>query len=135
MTAGYHEQLASGRMTSERLLDASISAKAIQEREREARQQLVTRSNVDYADLVTTYRTLRALGEINLDDLKVAPGFNLLADGEVGSVNCDTPEWLFWSALSRLAADADYLARELLRAESELKVAGHWDDAAAGGAR
>lgn len=129
MTATYREQLAVG-VTAGRMVDP-FSAKAHRDREREARQQLVKRAGVDYDDLVTTFRTLRALGAVNLDDLKVPPGFNLLADGEVGSVNCDTPEWLLWSALSHLAEDAAYISRELLHAESELKVAGHWNEASA----
>ncbi|MBX9919114.1 MAG: hypothetical protein K2Y33_04675 [Mycolicibacterium frederiksbergense] len=101
------------------------------ESQKQMRHQLVIRGEVGYDDVVTTYRTLRQLGLINLDDLKVPPGFNLLPDGEVGSVNSDTAEWQFWSGLNHLRDNAEHLSDVLMRAADELKVAGRWNKATA----
>jgi hypothetical protein len=114
-----------------RYAEARARALASREAERRARQEFVTRSGISYDALVTTYRTLRELSKVDIQDLVKPPGFNLLADGEVGSVNTDTPEWQFWSMLSKHKEDADHLFYLLLSAVDELKVAGHWDEAGA----
>lgn len=96
-------------------------------RETAARQDFVKRAHPSHEALITTMRTLRALGQINLDDLLVPPGFNLLDDGEVGSVNTNTPEWQSWSFIDQLRDQAEHLADVLSRVENELALERWWD--------
>ena len=105
-------------------------ARAQQEQQRVVRRQLAIRADVSHEELGTTYRTLHKLGYIKLDDLMVPPGFNLLDDGEIGSVNTWTPEWRLWSDLKALAEDAQHLAGALIGAGDDPKLAGHWDSKA-----
>jgi hypothetical protein len=98
------------------------------ERRQAARRMVVTRAGVSYADLITTHRTLRALGTVDLDDLMVPPGFVLLPDGQVGHPNTDTQEWRDWSAAHELVETSIELASDLIRIENELVLAKHWDN-------
>ncbi|MGL5441292.1 MAG: hypothetical protein ACRDDJ_02330 [[Mycobacterium] stephanolepidis] len=75
---------------------------------------------------MTTFRTLRALGAVNLDDLRVPPGFDLLADGDVANANPETAEWQDWATAQRLIDQSAHLSERLNKAESELVLAGHW---------
>jgi len=61
---------------------------------------------------------LSRLGAVDLDDLCVAPGFNLLPDGSVGSINAHTPEYKLYAKLSDLVDAARRLGYELGRAEA-----------------
>lgn len=100
------------------------------ERESQIRQEFIARSGLSHDALVTTYRTLRELSKIDISDLVTPPGFNLLDDGSVSSINADTPEWQQWSQLDQLKQRADDLFHVLINASDELKVAGHWDSEA-----
>jgi hypothetical protein len=84
-------------------------------RERDAQKLVLNRADVSLKDLETTRRTLLALGLVNVDDLCVPPGFNLLADGTVGSINQDTPEWKRWSTASRFAEKCQQVGVVLAR--------------------
>lgn len=95
-------------------------------REYAANRLVVMRSGVTRADLVTTFRTLRALGAVSLDDLRVPPGFDLLPDGDVAMANPETVEWQDWATAQRLIDQSAHLSEHLNNAESELVLAGHW---------
>ncbi|SHV73170.1 hypothetical protein [Mycobacteroides abscessus] len=96
------------------------------EREHAANRLVVMRSGVTQADLMTTVRTLRGLGAVNLDDLKVPPGFDLLPEGDVANVNPETVEWQDWATAQRLIDQSAHLSERLNDAESELVLARHW---------
>lgn len=85
------------------------------EREQAARAMVVARSGVSQADLLTTFRTLQTLGEVQLDDLMVPPGFTLLPDGQVGEANTETPEWRDWSTAHQFVETSIEVAVNLLR--------------------
>jgi hypothetical protein len=84
-------------------------------REWAARQMVIERAGVSKADLLAAARVLSAIANVNLDDLRVPPGFNVLPDGEVGSVNADTHEWQHWSTANTLREDAGHIANVLYR--------------------
>ncbi|GLE58991.1 hypothetical protein NJBCHELONAE_43020 [Mycobacteroides chelonae] len=98
------------------------------QREHAANRLVVMRSGVTQADLVTTFRTLRALGAVNLDDLKVPPGFDLLPGGDVANANPETVEWQDWATAQRLMDQSAHLSECLSSAESELAAERHWRD-------
>jgi hypothetical protein len=85
------------------------------QREQAARAMVVARAGVSQADLLTTFNTLRALGEVQLDDLMVPPGFTLLPDGQVGEANTETQEWRDWSTAHQFAETSIEFASDLLR--------------------
>lgn len=97
-------------------------------REHAAHRLVVMRSGVTQAALVTTFRTLRALGAVNLDDLKVPPGFDLLPGGDVANANPETVEWQDWATAQRLIDQSAHLSERLNNAESELAAERHWHD-------
>lgn len=108
-------------------LDGQLAAiRSRYEREDGANRLVVMRSGVRRADLVTTFRTLRALGAVNLDDLRVPPGFDLLPDGDVANANPDTVEWQYWATAQRLIDQSAFLSERLCKAEEELELARHW---------
>ena len=84
-------------------------------REKDAQRLVLNRAGVSSADLETIRRTLTQLAGVNLDDLKVPPGFNLLPDGSVGSVNQETPEWQRWSTANDFLEDCRHLGCVLAR--------------------
>lgn len=94
----------------------------ISAREQRARKMLFERSDVTLDELRITAAVLARLGEVKIDDLCVPPGFNLLPDGDVGSINADTPEYRLYAELRDLVDDARRLGHQLTRAEVE---AGH----------
>lgn len=96
------------------------------EREDAANRLVVMRSGVTQQDLVTTVQTLRALGAVNLDDLKVPPGFDLLPEGDVANANPETVEWQDWATAQRLIDQSAHLSERLSKAEGELVLARHW---------
>ncbi|MDM2164673.1 hypothetical protein PP352_21220 [Mycobacteroides abscessus] len=97
------------------------------EREDAANRLVVGRSGVTQADLVITVRTLRALAAVNLDDLKVPPGFDLLPEGDVANANPETVEWQDWATAQRLMDQSAHLSECLNNAASKLVLARHWD--------
>lgn len=86
------------------------------ERETNALALVLKRADVSADDLDATRAVLRKLALVELDDLCVPPGFNLLADGEVGSVNKETPEWQAYQDASGFVQDANHLEIVLFRA-------------------
>lgn len=98
------------------------------QREDAANRLVVMRSGVTQSDLVTTFRTLRALSAVNLDDLKVPPGFDLLPGGDVANANPETVEWQDWATAQRLMDQSAHLSERLSKAESELAAEHHWHD-------
>jgi hypothetical protein len=95
----------------------------IRDRERTARKMLIDRADVTLDEVLAASRTLNKLGKVNLDDLRVPPGFNLLPSGEVGSVNNETPEWQQWAAVSDLVDECRRLSYQLGRAYFDLRDA------------
>jgi hypothetical protein len=83
--------------------------------EEAAWELVIQRAGVSLQDLATTRRTLMDLGYVILDDLCVPPGFNLLSDGEVGSVNAETPQWQHWSTAKTFVEDCQHLGDVLAR--------------------
>jgi hypothetical protein len=96
---------------------AELQAQVVERvlRERDAQRMVLQRAGVSLKDLETTQRVLMDLGRVNLSDLCVPPGFNLLADGSVGSVNERTPEWQRWSTASQFADDCQHVGAVLAR--------------------
>lgn len=86
------------------------------EREADALALVLARAELSIDDVETAECVLRKLALVELDDLQVAPGFNLLCNGEVGSVNDNTPEWQFWSDAKDFIDDANHLEIALFRA-------------------
>lgn len=108
-------------------LEGHLAAiRAHNQRVHAANRLVVMRSGVTQAELVTTLRTLRALGAVNLDDLRVPPGFDLLPDGDVANANPETVEWQDWATAQRLIDQSAHLSERLNDAESELVLARHW---------
>jgi len=95
--------------------DARAEIRARQEREAAAWQLVVERSGLGQEDLAHARHTLLELSRVNLDDLCVPPGFNLLPSGEVSSVNSDTPEWQHWSTAKTFAEDCHHVGVTLAR--------------------
>lgn len=91
-------------------------AKACVERESDALALVLDRAEIRPSDLDVTRSVLRKLALVELDDLKVAPGFELLADGSVGSANTETTEWQYWRTAQDLVEDANHLEIALSRA-------------------
>jgi hypothetical protein len=92
------------------------------EREKHARQILITRAGLTHDELVTTMRTLvRKLGAVDLSDMIRPPGFDSL-----GNANSETPEWKLWATVTDLRGAADGLGHQLLEAENDLVLANHW---------
>lgn len=83
------------------------------DRENSALALVLHRAELSEADLEATRAVLRKLALVQLDDLRVPPGFNLLPDGEVGSVNSGTPEWRSYQTAKTFIEDADHLERAL----------------------
>jgi len=84
-------------------------------RERESLKLVLARSGVSLDDLATARRVLMDLGRVDLRDLHVAPGFRLLGDGSVGSVDTDTAEWQHWSRANTFVEDCQSLGVVLAR--------------------
>ena len=82
---------------------------------------LLERSDVTLDELRLTAAVLSRLGAVDLDDLCVAPGFNLLPDGSVGSINAHTPEYKLYAELSDLVDAARRLGYQLGRAEADAR--------------
>lgn len=93
----------------------------IQAREQKARTVLVERSDVTLDELRLTAAVLSRLGAVTLDDLCVPPGFNLLPDGSVGSINADTPEYRQYAEVRDLVDGSHRLGYQLGRAEAEAR--------------
>ncbi|MEN4400041.1 hypothetical protein [Mycolicibacterium conceptionense] len=83
------------------------------DRENSALALVLQRAELSEAELEAVRAVLRKLALVRLDDLRVPPGFNLLPDGEVGSVNSDTPEWRSYQTAKAFIDDADHLERSL----------------------
>lgn len=77
---------------------------------------VLQRADVSADDLETTAAVLRKLALVELHDLCVPPGFNLLNDGSVGSVNSKTPEWQYWATAQDFVNKANSLEVALFRA-------------------
>lgn len=88
----------------------------IEARESRARAMLIERSDVTLDELRLTAAVLSRLGQVEIDDLCVPPGFNLLPDGSVGSINAHTPEHRLYAELRDLIDDARRLGYQLGRA-------------------
>jgi hypothetical protein len=85
---------------------ARVEIRARIDRERAARQMVVDRAGVSRTDLLNAARVLTAIAGVDLRDLEIPPAFSLLADGEVGAANTDTPEWQHWNIATELLDDA-----------------------------
>ncbi|MDD7813721.1 hypothetical protein PP713_14215 [Mycobacterium sp. CSUR Q5927] len=93
----------------------------INARELQARMMLVERADVSLDELRLTAAVLSRLGAVEIDDLVVSPGFNLLPDGSVGSANTGTPEWRLYAELGDMVDNARRMGYQLGRAESEAR--------------
>lgn len=102
-------------MTSENDLIMQRARQRV-ERQANALALVLQRAEVSSGDIETARAVLRKLALVELDDLCVPPGFNLLSDGEIGSVNSDTPEWQLWKDAKDLVDDANHLEIALFRA-------------------
>lgn len=102
-------------MTSENDLIMQRARQRV-ERQANALALVLQRAEVSSGDIETARAVLRKLALVELDDLCVPPGFNLLPDGEVGSINRNTPEWQFWSDAKDFVTDANHLEIALFRA-------------------
>lgn len=85
------------------------------ERQASALALVLERAEVSIDDLDAARCVLRKLAVVELDDLKIPPGFNLLPDGSVGSVNNETPEWQLWSDANDFVVDANHLEIAMFR--------------------
>ncbi|RFZ11165.1 hypothetical protein DSM43518_02005 [Mycobacterium marinum] len=94
------------------------------ERELKAITMVLDRAEIPAEALETTRDVLRKLAVVDLDDLCVPPGFNLLASGEVASANRATPEWQFYQSAQGFIDDANHLECTLFRAHLREKVGG-----------
>ena len=72
-------------MTKTTAQDVMERARACVERENDALALVLGRAEISDDDLKATRAVLRKLALVELNDMKIAPGFDLLADGSVGS--------------------------------------------------
>lgn len=79
------------------------------EREMNALALVLDRAEISAEDLETTRAVLRKIALVELDDLCVPPGFNLLENGEVASVNQKTPQWQFYQDAQTFVGDANHM--------------------------
>lgn len=82
-------------------------------RERAAERDLIERSGISEDDIVATLKVLRAIGGVDLADLRKSPAFNLGPDGEVWSVNSNTAEYQHYQLMSSARDRAAWVADNL----------------------